>query len=200
MARASTPATRSPSPWWWLLLLVPCPFVGWALGELDIPKPREPKAAAWPGGVPVPARVESPGAGAAEAQPPARETPREEYSQWTTLENALAESQRNGKPVLIDFSADWCGPCRMLKREVFDDGTHGRIVQTAVIPVSIVDRVREDGRNPPEIDDLKQRYQVEAFPTLVVFSPRSGRTMKTRGFGGAEWTVTWITEAAREVR
>jgi len=69
-----------------------------------------------------------------------------------------------------------------------------------VIPVSVVDRAREDGQNPPAIEDLQRRYQVDAFPTLVVFSPENGRVRRTKGDGDAQATVAWIREAARSVR
>ena len=69
-----------------------------------------------------------------------------------------------------------------------------------MIPVSIVDQRRETGSNPPEIEDLQQRYAVKAFPTLVVFSPATGRMVTTRGFGDADQTLAWITQAARSVR
>ena len=67
-----------------------------------------------------------------------------------------------------------------------------------MIPVSIVDRTRENGENPADIEDLQRRYDVDAFPTLIVFSPRSGKTEKTRGFGGPERTVAWILQAAHQ--
>jgi thiol:disulfide interchange protein DsbD len=146
----------------------------------------------------------APGAEPAPVAEPAPGPPRDEapagLSQWTTIDRALEESRRNGKPVFIDFSADWCGPCQQLKQQVFDDGTRAHALQSAVIPVSIVDRRRETGSNPPEIEALQQQYQVEAFPTLVVFSPATGRTMTARGFRGGDATLAWITEAARAVR
>ena len=126
--------------------------------------------------------------------------PRPEYSQWTSLSTAIEESRRNGKPILLDFNADWCPPCQAMKRQVFEDGEGAQVVQTAVIPVSIVDRVREEGRNPDEISELQRRYDIDAFPTLVVFSPTTGRMMKSRGFGGAEATVQWIAQAAQSVK
>lgn len=95
--------------------------------------------------------------------PPSDPRQRGGFSQWTSFENAMAESQRNGKPVMIDFNADRCPPCRRMKKEVFQDGAHAAAVQNAVIPVSVVDRAREDGQPPPAIEDLQRRYQVDAF-------------------------------------
>jgi hypothetical protein len=86
-----------------------------------------------------------------------------------------------------------------MKQQVFDDFLHGRAVRTAVIPVSMVDRVREVGRNSEEVAHLQKQFQVDAFPTLVVLSPATGRFVKTKGYGGAEATVAWIERAAYEV-
>jgi thiol:disulfide interchange protein len=207
---------------WWVLLVVPlCMGLGWAVAQLPGPKPRPPKVAAQQTAIEEASEAESPVAsatkpsgGAPEAQqlhpaPSTAQKPAEKpttsslsgtYSQWMTLDAAMIESQRTGKPILIDFSAEWCGPCRAMKAQVFDEMMNGRAVQTAVVPVSIVDRTREDGNNPAEIDDLQQKYSVDAFPTLVVFSPKTGRVMRTQGYGGAQRTIDWINAAVEAVR
>ena len=185
---------------------------GWGIGQLPTPAPPaiapRPAPVAAGGSVPagpiaVETRVVPAPDAVGTALPPVPEPVRPEPvepSQWTTLESALEESRRNGKPILVDFNADWCPPCQRMKRDVFDAPRHGDAVRAAVIPVSIVDRVRETGTNPPSVEDLQRRYQVDAFPTLVVFSPATGREVKSRGYGGAEATVQWIREAARSVR
>ena len=184
----------------WALLLLPAGIgVGWLVGQIpepSLPDAPPPSRTAATAGIPRPASA--PVADAVRAA----ETPAagNERSSWTSLENAVAESSRNGKPILIDFSADWCGPCRRLKQEVFDDGDRARAVEEAVVPVSIVDRAREYGRNPDAIENLQRQYGVDAFPTLVVYSPATGLVMKTRGYGDADQTVEWITQAARSVR
>ena len=210
--------------YWWVLLLIPAALVvGWGIGQLPTPEPTPMAAAPQPDPPAATAAstraetavddashapaVGSPDAGtpsvvsrSIELPRPSEPAQRSEISQWTTLENAMAESQRNGKPVMIDFNADWCPPCRRMKEEVFQDGAHASTVQSLVIPVSVVDRAREDGRNPPDIEDLQRRYQVDAFPTLIVYSPATGRVARTKGYGDPRGTVAWITEAAKSVR
>ena len=202
--------TRSLSPWWALLLLPVGLFAGWMVGKMPTPAPP-PRAAEAPAAAPSP-RMNAPSAGiavdvsrdaaprSAPPEPPAKKEEPGEFSNWTSYNVAVSESRRNGKPVLIDFNAEWCGPCQRMKQQLFDDWQHAQVVQTTVIPVSITDRKREDGPNPNDIEELQNRYNVDAFPTLVVFSPSTGRTYQTKGFGDADRTLQWIQEAAKAVR
>ena len=59
------------------------------------------------------------------------------------------------KPVLVDFNADWCGPCRMLKpvlEELLDNDGY-KIVSV----------------NVDNEEELAKKYNVFSIPCLVLF-------------------------------
>ncbi len=142
----------------------------------------------------------APPAAAVAPKPVKRVTAVRYHSEWTTYDAAMAESKRTGKPVMIDFSADWCGPCQQLRSQVFERSALAREIQDIVIPVSIVDRVQETGFNSEETEHLQHEYTADGFPTLIVVSARSGLMTRTQGFAGPGSTLEWIRESARVVR
>jgi thioredoxin 2 len=65
--------------------------------------------------------------------------------------------QRTGLPVLVDFWAPWCGPCRSMAPH-FERAAE-----------SLKGRVRLVKVNTEEAPGLAQRYGIRAIPTLVLF-------------------------------
>ena len=112
---------------------------------------------------------------------------------WRSLEAGLAESRASARPILYDFTAGWCPPCRQMQREVFADPRTAAALEARFVPVRVLDRQREEGRNARWVDSLQARYGVNAFPTLVVTGPGgTGETRRVQGFMGAEATLAQL--------
>lgn len=87
----------------------------------------------------------------------------------TSLPAALKLAKKTGKPVMVDFYATWCGPCKLLDKEVY---TNAGVIKEASNWISV--KIDAD-KNAA----LVEQYKVTGFPTLTFISP-SGAVMKTQ--------------------
>jgi thiol:disulfide interchange protein DsbD len=84
----------------------------------------------------------------------------------------LAAAHREGKPVIIDFSAAWCTPCRRLEDETFHDK---RVVELATSQFTVVKIDLTSSGNPLN-ERLLQTYAIKGVPTIV-FLGTDGREL-----------------------
>jgi len=68
------------------------------------------------------------------------------------------EVLQNDKPVIVDYWAEWCGPCRMVA-PVLEE-----------IANEYGDKIDVVKLNIDENPGISQRYQIMAIPTMSVFS------------------------------
>ena len=69
-----------------------------------------------------------------------------------------ALTTHSGLPVLVDFWAPWCGPCKMVAPEI-------RKVAAELAGKFLIAKV-----NTEEAPSLGRRYRIAAIPTMVLFS------------------------------
>jgi len=105
---------------------------------------------------------------------------------WTPISVASAAALRSHRPILYEFSAEWCGPCHLLEREVFMDRALAAKINDRYIAVQVVDRQREDGHNEPAVQELMDRYSVSAFPTIVIAAADGKPRVKDVGYEGRD--------------
>jgi thiol:disulfide interchange protein len=111
---------------------------------------------------------------------------------WTPISLAPAAALRSHRPILYEFSAEWCGPCHLLEREVFMDRALAAKINDRYIAVQVVDRQREEGHNEPAVQELMDRYNVNAFPTIVVAAADGKARVKNVGYEGRDQFAAFI--------
>ncbi len=99
-------------------------------------------------------------------------------------QNFEEEVLKSNLPVLVDFSANWCGPCQMAG--------------------PIIDQLAEDYKgkvkigklNVDESPQIAQKYMVMSIPTVIIF--KNGKEIKRQiGFPGKEGYIKILEESLK---
>jgi len=88
---------------------------------------------------------------------------------------ALEQAKKENKPVFLDISAAWCGPCKMLKRNTFPDKAVGEFFNANYINVAVDGEVGEG-------IELARRLGLRGYPTLYVISPEGKVLLTSMGY------------------
>lgn len=77
-----------------------------------------------------------------------------------SFDDALKKAKAENKLVMVDFYADWCGPCKHLDRTTWTDPDVQKWLSDKTIAIKI------------DIDEQKklaEKYNIESIPALVFF-------------------------------
>jgi thioredoxin 1 len=88
-----------------------------------------------------------------------------QYVTAATEDNFEAEVLKSGKPVLVDFWAPWCGPCKAI----------GPVVEE--LAEQLKDSVKIMKLNVDESQKTALNYNVRSIPTLILF--KEGKVFDT---------------------
>ena len=133
-------------------------------------------------------------AGAARVAPPPLPPP--PTIKWEkNFDEALKKARGAGKPVIVDFWADWCAWCHRLDKNTYADPWVARKAQEFVAV-----KVNTEGSRK-EID-VAVRYHVTSLPTVVFLSPEGRQLFRLNGYQGPGQfprTLEGALQAARTV-
>ncbi|WP_172283839.1 thioredoxin family protein [Chryseobacterium sp. LAM-KRS1] len=108
---------------------------------------------------------------------------------WMTIEEALKAQKQNPKKILIDFYADWCGPCKIMDKKTFGHPVIEQILNENYYPVKFNAEEKKDieifgrtfsnhsvehkkGKN--SLHEFTQYMNVAAVPSTVFLDEKGG--------------------------
>jgi len=108
-----------------------------------------------------------------------------------TFDQALALAKKENKLLFIDCYTSWCGPCKMMARDVFTQKIVGDYFNPKFVSMK-VDMEKGEGVQ------LKDKFEVKAFPTFVILNGNGEIISRLVGGGKAEEFIKRVENSLSE--
>ncbi|WDQ16447.1 thioredoxin family protein [Rhodopirellula sp. P2] len=106
--------------------------------------------------------------------------------------SAKRHAAKADKPILLSFTANWCVPCRVMKRQVWADSQVMELVNAEFVPVAI-------DVGDPENAEIMADYGIESSPVTIVCDSQ-GKTLDWRAGGISKPVFLELLDSSHSLR
>ena len=112
------------------------------------------------------------------------EKPKDTALTWEHDEKiAAAKAMNEKRPLMIDFTAEWCAACKELSKHTFADP---RVMEKARAAKFVAVKVDATNDEDPQVDAVKGKYKVVGLPTVVIYDSSGKERKRFNQFVGPE--------------
>ena len=114
-------------------------------------------------------------------------------------ENIMARAAKDKKPLIMDFSADWCKPCKKMDKHIFSDP------EVVELSRNFITMRLDLTRKQPFQEEVRRRYNVWGVPTVVFLNGEGAEEKRLRIEGLVEKSeflekMRWLLEKSTTSR
>jgi len=110
--------------------------------------------------------------------------------EWMNFSEGLQKAKQEDKPVMVDFYADWCGPCRMMDQITYEDEKVIEEVMKNFVPVKVDVDVEQA---------LAYQFGIYSIPTIVYLDENGNEVYRTVGYRSVSQILADMNEALSRV-
>ena len=107
----------------------------------------------------------------------------------TEIKNNQFPNLNNEKFAIVDFTATWCPPCKMMKPIFHSIAEEDHLKEVEFLSVDV-----------DENQELSQKYGVMSIPTFVVFQVKGGEWVEVKRMVGGQDPITFKTAIEEAVK
>jgi thiol:disulfide interchange protein len=133
----------------------------------------------------------APGCSREKASPAKASAASQERIAWAaSYDQAVAKAKEEGKPLMVDVMASWCGVCKKLDTQIWTREDVAKVSEGFVA-------AKVDGDKYP---DLKQKLVVSGYPTTLFLTADGKELGRVRGLVAPEDMVGAMQDALAEAK